>query len=347
MLKSFALPALMAISFSFVNPCSNTNQGQQPNANDTIHDVQVIYPQFKSVSKTHQLEGVFDPSELTSIIANAPGKIEQIYVSVGDTVQKNDPISSIENTQISELIDIKRSRISELQARLEQAKEKIGYAEGEDVPTTIEDTLFLDEEPIDEPADKNYGDANATTTEHPKSVKTLIDVLEKSIESLTKQANALDRHLLDLTQNSPVNGIVTKIYLNEQNKVNAKDKIVEIAKMDPISVTFHLPGSVANFIDKNSKVRVSPVDAIEVVGKGNVYFINPNINPDTNTIEVKAHVANPDNKIKGGQNAKVSVSTRKVERVIVLPKNVLYYENDESFVFIAYRNQAKLVQVSV
>lgn len=346
MLKSITWPLLLALSFSFVNPCSPDNKSTAPSSNDTIHQVQTVKPTFKSVSKTYKAKGEFTPSELTYITANARGTIEQIYVDVGDRVSKDDPITAIANNQIIEMIDIKRSRIAELQARLDQAQGRVADADGEDLPTTIEDTMFMDEDPIDEPtANKNFGDSN-TKPESPRTVKGMIDILETTIARLTKEASALDRQMLDLVQNSPVSGVVTAKLVSDNNLVKPQDKLIEIAQTNPLSVTFKLPDNIASYVDKNSKVKVFPTDAPEFTGSGTVYYINPNIDQASKTIEIKAHISNPDNRIKGGQQAEVTVSTRKTDRVIVLPKEVLHQEDNKTYVFIVYRNKAKLVQVT-
>lgn len=345
MIKSLTIPFIIAISFSFVNPCDSPKD-KKPRASDTIYDVSVVHPEFQSVPKAYKVEGTFDPSEVSYITANADGHVEQVFVDAGDSVAKDDPVVSVSNTETLEKIDIKRAKIKELQARLNQAQGRIEASDGEDLPATIEDTMFMDEEPFDQVPQRQFGDAG-TPPQRPKTIKGLVEVLEASIDSLTKQAEVLDRQLLDMTQNSPVNGVVTKILVSENNKIKQQDKLVEISNTNPMSVTFLVPGDVASFIDKNSKVKVAPLDAPEVAGTGTVYFISPNIDSSTGKIECRAHVSNEDNKIKGNQKASVSVHTRKMDRVIILPKRVLYYEDKKSYVFIVYRNQAKLVEVTI
>lgn len=346
MFARFFIYPLIAMSFTFVNPCDKAPAGpKKPGANDTVYDVKVIYPKFTSVPQRHTVDGVFDVSETVNVMATAPGEVEQLYVDVGDVVTKDDPIISLTNTQLTDLIDLKRAKVKELQARLKQAQAKLNITGGEDLPVTIEDTLFLDEEPvIEEPTAKPYGDANRV--QKPATLKALAEVLETTIDSINKQTDVLDRKLLNLTHNSPIGGVVTKKFVAESNPVKEKDHLVEISKTDPMSVSFELPEKMASFIDKHSSVKVSPIDATEVTGSGTVYYIDPNLDSGNETIKVRAHVSNEDGRIKGGQKAKVRVATRKMARVIVLPKTVLYYEDDKPFVFTIHKEQAKLVSVT-
>lgn len=339
------MPALLAVSFTFVNPCDQPPDDAAPRPDDTVFDVTVVYPEFQSVPRTHTVPGTFDPSEVDTVTANATGTVAQLFVGEGDTVAKDDPVVALGSTHLLDLIDIKRARVKELSARLEELKTRLAHTGGSDEPVTIEDTVFLDEEHIDEPVQKPFGDAGKPRPT-PKTLKALAELIETQMDRLEKEANVLDRKLLSLTQNSPVNGVVTATFVSEGNKVNEGDKLVAISQTNPMSVTFYLPDTVASFVDKHSTVTVWPADNPKAKGTGTVYFIDPNIDTQTGRIKVKAHVSNENGLIKGGQKAKVRVATRKMDRVIVLPKRVLYHEEGKKYVFTVAHKKAKLVQVT-
>jgi membrane fusion protein (multidrug efflux system) len=75
--------------------------------------------------------------------------------------------------------------------------------------------------------------------------------------------------------------------------------------------------------------------------------VSPNTDHTSGTIEIRAHIDNPEYRIKGGQKANVSVSTNKVDRVVVLPKKVLVFQDNKSYVFVVYKNQARLTEVTL
>ncbi len=341
-----AIAILLAVSFTFVNPCSQESKTRKPKADEPVYNVTVIYPKFISVPKKYHVTGTFDVGEVNYVTAHVDGRIEQVYVSEGDNVVKDDPLVTISNKSLLEKIDIKRARIKEYQAKLAELQVRVEVNEGEDRPVSIEDTDFLDEEVIeDDPQPKQYGDTS--TQKNPKTVKALVEYIEKAIEVRQKEADALDRALLSLSRQSPVSGMVTKIFVTEGNKVGTKDKLIEVSQTDPMSINFALPQETASYIDKRSNVKVSPVDAKSVTGEGTVNYIDANVDTKTNKIGVKAYVSNEEGRLKGGQKADVFVSTRKMGRVVVLPKRVLFYDDDKSYVYIVLRNQAKQVEVSL
>lgn len=336
----------LALSFTFANPCSQKEpQNQTPKGDDIIYDVSVIYPEFVSVPKTYNTEGVFDFSEVTTVTAKFKGEVDQVFVNEGDAVAVDDPLVSLSNLEIIDIVDIKRAKVREYTARLKETQEKLAEFGNEDQPASMEDTSFLDEEPGDEAIEKDYG-SQATPPERPRSLKAMAEMLETLVDGKTKEADLWDKRLLDLNHLSPVNGVVTKKIVSEGNTVSEKDPLIEIVQTDPMSVTFNLPQDEASFVDKHSDVKVSPLDAPETQGTGQVYYIDPGLSTGTDNIQVRAHVSNDENKIKGGQKASVMVTTRKTNRVILLPKNILFYENDKKFVFIVFRERAKLVEVT-
>lgn len=345
-LRTFIAP-ILAISFSFASPCSGPKTTDGPREGDEIFTIQTVSPEFRSVPKAYTVEGTFLVSEVNQVQAHVNASVEQVFVSDGDLVEEADPLVSLSSTQVLEQIDVNRAKVKELNARLSLYGVRIDNAGGEDVPTTVEDTQFLDEDPIEEdPVQQKVGDTTVPQAK-PNALKALADVVEAQIEKINKKTASLERKLLRMTITSPVTGVVTAVKVNEGNPVKEKDTLIEISQVDPMSVVFQLPEDVANFVDKNSKVKVSPKDATEVKATGQVYFVDPSIDEVTKTLTVKAHVLNKTGIIKGGQKADVQVNTRKIDRVIVLPESAIQEAGGKNFVYVVYREKAKEMEVKV
>jgi multidrug efflux pump subunit AcrA (membrane-fusion protein) len=348
MFKSSVLIPLVALSFTFVNPCSQKTADQAakaPSKGDKVYDVEVAYPKFLSVPRTHEVAGEIEPSELNFITAQFSGTIEQVFANVGDQVAVDDPMVSLSATDLNDQLELKRARLKEANARLVATRTALAETGNPDQPVATDDVVFLDEEPAgDANGEKTFGQADKPS---PQTLRDLVSVLEALVDRYNIEIDVLDKKLLDLTQKSPVTGMLFEKYFNEGNAVKEKDKILAIAKTDPMSVAFELPQDVASFVDKSSSVRVSPDDAPDIVGEGTVYFIAPDVDTATKTILVRATVSNPDGRLKGGQRAKVSVASHKMDRVLVLPEKAIVTEGDKHFLFVVYGNQARLTEVQV
>lgn len=344
------LIAIIALAFQLANPCSEKNKPQvrEPGETDPVYEVEVVYPENSATPRTHLVDGQFEASEVTYITAGYAGDVSQVLVNEGDTVAENDPLVILSNSDLNDALDLARARQKEVDAHLKKAQSSLRALGEDDRPVTVEETRFLDDDDLNvtPPPPKPYGSAD-DTNKKPNTLRELIATLEASSERLGKQIEILEKKLLNMTHNSPVSGIVIKKHVAEKTKVAEQNNMMEIARTNPMSVVFKLPEDVASFVDKHSTVKVSPVDAPDVSGEGTVYFIDPNVNTLTRTIEMKAHVANDKGLIKGGQKAKVEVATRKIDQIMSLPKKTLVYENKKMFLAIVDGNQARLREVKV
>lgn len=343
-IKASVLIPIAALSFTFVNPCSEKvpPQGKKPASGEKTFDVEIVYPRFVSAPRRYQVEGEIAPSDVSFVTAAASGVIESVLVSVGDRVEEGDPVVNLTNADLSDEIDVLRAKAQEAAARLKDAKNKLSVAPNPQRSVTDDEVLFLDEEPVPRPT-KNFG--SPEREQAPQTLKDLVDVLQAMVDRYNSEADALDRKLLELTHKSPVTGVVAERFFNEGNRVKTEDKLIAIAKTDPMSVKFRLPDEVASYVDKHSSAAVTVTGAADAVGEGLVYFISPDIDPGTRSIEVRAHVSNPDGRIKGGQKADVRVTTTRSDRVLVVPPQALIHEGEKQFLFIVYGNQVELTEV--
>lgn len=340
---------LFALGFQFINPCSPQNRPTRvPTDTDTIYDVQVVCIDTTGKPRTHDAEGEFEAAERAVITAAIESEVSQVLVGEGDSVIEGDPLIMLSGADLQNRIDLVKAEQKEVDARLKKAQSELKLlGKDEDKPMSIEDAKFLDEEdttaPPPEP--KNYGPAEPA--QKTGTLREFIDVLSAMSERLAKKIEILEKQISDLTQKSPVKGIVTKVYVAATNKVDEKSALLDIVKTDPMSVVFSLPEDVANFVDKHSTVSVSLVDAPKITGEGTVYFIDPNLDNIKKTITIKAHVSNTGNEIKGGQKAKVTVSTRKIDEKKFLPKTALIFEKKKVYVYYVETNQARQKEVQV
>ena len=188
---------LIAISFNFVNPCSQKSRyvSKAPTAEDVVYDVEVIYPEFRSVAQVYDVEGVFDVSELLTITANANGQVEQVFLSVGDRVEEKDPVVAISNLEILDRTELMRLKVKELSTRLRQTEGGFEEIDTEDRPVTHDEVAFLDDDDIvgEEAKKKNF----VIFEELRKAGIKAIESLGK--ESLKSQLRAADRAKVLLT----------------------------------------------------------------------------------------------------------------------------------------------------
>lgn len=351
-MKNLVFVPLLALSFSFINPCSPDSRHvkKAPQDTDRIYDVEVAYPKFEDVARVHDVDGIFEPAETHTVTAAAGGEVEEILVTVGDKVSENDPLIKLASATLDDLAGIKRLRVKELEIRLKNARDSFQGMAVPDRPVTNEEVDFLDEEPLDEAAQRRNSEETESVKKEkpdPVTLKDLVGVIETQIERLNHEVLAIEAKLKFLQHVSPVNGVVTKIHTTQKNHVHEGDMLIEVARMEPMAVTFDLPQDVASFVDKYCKVTVAPKEAPEVQVAGTVSFISPNLDQKTGSIRVRAEVINPNQKIRGGQAARVHVETRKVDSAMAVEPQAVVTVAGSSHVFVVHDNFVEKVAVRV
>jgi len=342
-LTAIAAP-LLALSFTFVNPCSQRGKPPppEPTAQDAVFAVRVVYPQFVTQPRKLAVSGQIEPSQRSVITARYNAIIDLVSVNEGDVVNKDDVLVTLSSDELDGKIAVKNARIKTLSARLKAAQAKINLYGRDDRPVSAEDVEFLDDDVDEQPTDaKEYGDS---AMGKPADLKELVDVLEAEVDKETRAAEMLDRVSSELVHKSSLSGVVVKKTAVEGNRVKEKDPLLEIAQTDPVSVTFKLPKDVASFVDKQSTVSIVLKENTDVYGDGQVYFISSEIDTVTHTLEVRAYIANTQGLMKGGQDVEVRVATRKLERMMTLPRSAVVTEGDKSFVFVVYGQQVRLLE---
>ena len=81
------------------------------------------------IEKVVNAAGEVRASELVTVGAQVSGKIEKLYVSVGQEVKKGDLIAEIDSTTQQNEVDINKAQLKSYQAQLEAAETSLKIAE--------------------------------------------------------------------------------------------------------------------------------------------------------------------------------------------------------------------------
>lgn len=137
-----------------------------------------------------------------------------------------------------------------------------------------------------------------------------------------------------LTYYADYSGVVTRKYVNEGSWVTEGMTIADVVNLGSVWV-------IANVYENElGKVRVGQNVSISLSGypdkviTGRIDYINPFINPETRTAEVRITTSNPNMMMKPGMFVKVGIETNKTSRYIVVPRNAVLRTGKEDIVYI-------------
>jgi RND family efflux transporter MFP subunit len=128
--------------------------------------------------------------------------------------------------------------------------------------------------------------------------------------------------------------------------VRPGDPIGRLANLDTLRLTFRLPEADAAAVSPSAEVRFT----VAALGsarefRGRVYYVSPAVAPETRTVEVKAHVANPDRALRPGMSAEALLATSPAGQAVVVPEVAVRSEAGSSYLFRVSGGVAERIDV--
>ena len=146
---------------------------------------------------------------------------------------------------------------------------------------------------------------------------------------------------------APFDGVLGLRQVSEGAFVAAGTDIVRLEKIDVLKLDFRVPEAYAARLRAGQPVRLT-VDAWSGEAfSGAVYAIEPGVDEQTRTVQLRARVANPGLKLRPGMFARVSVQVGSRERAVWVPEAAIVPRGQDSYVFKVAEGKAALVKVRI
>ncbi|HLI12020.1 MAG TPA: efflux RND transporter periplasmic adaptor subunit [Alphaproteobacteria bacterium] len=145
---------------------------------------------------------------------------------------------------------------------------------------------------------------------------------------------------------SPVDGLTGNLLINEGNIVKANDTIslVIINQVRPIYVSFAIPEQDLPEVKARMASGALPVE-VTIPGdsggpvRGEVTFINNAVDTSTGTIQLKATIANDDNRLTPGQFVNVRMTLSTLAAALVIPSQAVQTGQNGDYVYVVRPDQ--------
>jgi membrane fusion protein (multidrug efflux system) len=140
-------------------------------------------------------------------------------------------------------------------------------------------------------------------------------------------------------------GVAGLRQVSEGQYVAAGTDIARLEKIDALKLDFRIPESYIGKLKAGQPVRVL-VDAYpEKAFAGSVYAIEPGVDDQTRTIQLRARVANAELKLRPGMFARVQVQLGVREQAVWIPEAAIVPRGQDSYVYRVVDSKAELVKV--
>ncbi|MDH5610594.1 MAG: efflux RND transporter periplasmic adaptor subunit, partial [Cyclobacteriaceae bacterium] len=132
---------------------------------------------------------------------------------------------------------------------------------------------------------------------------------------------------------APFDGKIGLRQVSVGSYIQTGSAISSIYRINPVKIDFSIPGRYLKEINVGDKLRFT-VDAYEEEFEGQIYALEPQIDPQSRSIKLRATSPNPDYKLLPGQFAKINLILDRVENAIMVPSLAVIPELNATKVFV-------------
>lgn len=261
----------------------------------------------KAISFNNDLEitGALEANESVTLQSEVPGLVTGIYFKEGSNVSKGSLLVKINDRDI--------------QAQLQQAltKEKLSATTENRAKQLLQKGAISQEE---------YDTA-------------LADLL-----SLKAQTQLVRAQLAKTAIYAPFNGKIGLRSISAGEYIAPTKVIANLLSIDPVKISFSIPEKYSGQIRINSDINFKTEGSPKTY-TAKVFALEPGINPQTRTLQIKAMAPNPANELLPGSFVKVQLSLSTLKDAILIPNEAVIPVLKGKTVYIVKNGKAKQVPV--
>ncbi len=264
---------------------------------EKIFPVEVARPVFEEVEHTLDAIGSFFPKDEVTVGAEVDGIIKRLPVDEGCTVKQGDLLLEIDDEKLRLEVEESEAMLREGRARYEHSQATLKRM------SSLFEQGVIGQQELDDARNQELMNRAA-------------------VENTQAKLSRFKRELGDTRVRAPMDWVISERLVSAGEYVKIGASLFKIVDANPLKLAFTLPEKNSGEIRIGQKVKVTTRVYAGEMFEGEVYFINPKVETETRTIEVKAWVDNSEFKLRPGYfvDVKVLLGSRKS---LVLPEHAV------------------------
>ncbi len=291
----------------FVSDEKEPKQTDAPSEVNTDIIIDAQVVKFQEFDNELILTGSLLANESVQLASEISGKVDRIYFDEGQYVKKG---------QI-----LVETNVAELKADLQRLK----YTSQLNKETEKRQKQLLERDAISK---EEYDIAFTNLKTNEAEMASLAAQIEKSRIS------------------SPFSGFVGLRYISEGSYISPTTEIASLYNTNPIKIEFSIPGRYSNSVKTGNEITFT-TEASSVERNATVYAIEPQIDPVTRSLTVRAKCSNPENELIPGQFVRISLTLDSSPNTILVPTTAIMPQADGHLVFVVENGQAIAKEVGL
>ena len=304
----------IVISGLLISACSSKDKSTKTASTDpaivtekAAIPVRITVLSKTKISRTIDYTATVLPFEEVNMAPSTPGRIDKIYVEIGDKVNKGDDLFLMDRTQLYQL----KLQLSSLEKDLSRI-----------------DTLLK---------------TGSAKQQQYDLMKTQYDVTKTNVDFMEENSLLKAPFLGVVTGKYFENG---EIYSGAPTTQTGRSAVVTVMQVNPLKVNVSISEQYYPLIKKGMKALITADVYKGETFTGTVFRISPTISSATRSFINELELPNRNDLLKPGMFVRVSMDLGEVETFVVPANTVLVQEGTNiRFVFIEKNNIAERIEV--
>ena len=250
--------------------------------------------------------GTLDANESVDIKPEVDGEITSIRLTEGQTVKKGDLLLQIDESK-------QGATVAEAEADYQLAQETMRRA------------------------DQLLAEGTISQQEH--------DQTRANFSRSEASLNLAKKRLTEYTLTAPFDGILGRRYVSVGQYVSPQTTLVSIYDLDRMKLNFSVPERYSARITPGQTLQLKVAAYGEETFSGEIYLIEPRVDPGTRTVQVRAFIPNSDHRLKPGMFANLSLAVGTKPKALTIPEECLFPSGTGFAVYRSADGVAELVPV--
>jgi RND family efflux transporter MFP subunit len=261
------------------------------------------------IARTIDYTATVLPFEEVNMAPSTPGRIDKIYVEVGDRVGKNDNLFLMDRTQLYQL----KLQLSSLEKDLSRL-----------------DTLLK---------------SGSAKQQQYDQLKTQYDVTKTNVDFMEQNTLMKSPFVGVVTGKYFEDG---EMYSGSPTTQTGRSAVVTVMQINPLKVNVSISEQYYPLIKRGMKAEITADVYKNEKFTGTIYRISPTINSGTRSFNVELELPNRNELLKPGMFVRVSMDLGEVETFVVPANTVLVQEGTNTrFVYVEKSKLAERVEVLI
>jgi RND family efflux transporter MFP subunit len=300
---------LLSACSSKSNNAASGTQNAAAKSEKAASPVKVMTLGKTKIARTIDYTATILPFEEVNMAPSTPGRIDKIYVEVGDKVNKGDDLFLMDRTQLYQQ-KVQLASLAKDLARLD----------------TLLHTGSVKQQQYDQ-------------------MKTQYDVTKTNVDFMEVNTLLKAPFAGVVTGKYFENG---EMYSGTPTTTTGRSAIVTVMQVDPLKVNVGISEQYYTLLKKGMKAEISADVYKGEKFTGTVFRVYPTVNAATRSFVTELELTNRNEMLKPGMFVRVSMDLGEVETFVVPANTVMQQEGtNQRFVFINNNNIASRIEVNL